>query len=183
MSQIEERVPRARTHSTAFASPAANVSDQARVPRPRRLRLIAPMLGEPGMDMAVGPQFEYNTDIYDRIAGIITHAIKSDKRHELMHLISPSLYGTDHSGIIDESVFRIYIYHFLKGDGDESKQNPRAGSLWDYNPFRREEKPTEPPDMSGSSRSPRKSDSSLVANLSTPIANLLVDLKMMHDDM
>ena len=52
MSQIEERVPRARTHSTAFASPAANVSDQARVPRPRRLRLIAPMPGEPGMDMA-----------------------------------------------------------------------------------------------------------------------------------
>ena len=57
MSQIEERVPRARTHSTAFASPAANVSDQARVPRPRRLRLIAPMLGdaqieEAGMEMS-----------------------------------------------------------------------------------------------------------------------------------
>ena len=130
-----------------------------------------------------GPQFEYNADIYDRIAGIITHAIKSDKRHELMHLISPSLYGTDHSGIIDESVFRIYIYHFLKGDGEESKEKPRAVSLWDYNPFgRHEEKPTEHPNMSGTGRTP-KPDTSLVANLSTPIANLLVDLKMMHDDM
>ena len=131
----------------------------------------------------VGPQFEYNADIYDRIAGIITHAIKSDKRHALMHLMKPSLFGTDHSGIIDESVFRIYIYHFLKGDGEESKEKPRAASWWGSIPFgRRDDKPTEPPNMSGTDRTP-KPDTSLVANLSTPIANLLVDLKMMHDDM
>ena len=130
----------------------------------------------------VGPQFEYNADIYDRIAGIITHAIKSDKRHELMHLINPSLYGTDHSGIIDEAVFRICIYHYLKGDGEESKEKPRAAS-WLYTPFgRRDDKPTEPPNMSGTDRTP-KPDTSPAANLSTPIANLLVDLKMMHDDM
>ena len=131
----------------------------------------------------VGPQFEYNADIYDRIAVIIAHAIKSDKRHALMHLMKPSLFGTDHSGIIDESVFRIYIYHFLKGDGEESKEKPRGGSWLDYTPFgHRDDKPTEPPNMSGTGRTP-KPDTSLVANLSTPIANLLVDLKMMHDDM
>ena len=130
----------------------------------------------------VGPQFEYNANIYDRIAVIITHAIKSDKRHELMHFMDPIVYSTDHSGIIDEAVFRICIYHYLKGDGDESNQKPRAASWLDYTPFgHHDDKPTEP-NMSGTDRTP-KTDTSLAANLSTPIANLLVDLKMMHDDM
>ena len=98
--------------------------------------------------------------------------------------MDPTTYNTNDGAIIEESVLRSNICHYLKDDVEESKEKPRAGSLWDSFHFgRHEEKPTEHPNMSGSSRTPTKPDINLVANLSTPIENLLIDLKMMHDDM
>ena len=97
--------------------------------------------------------------------------------------MDPTTYITNDGVIIEESVLRSKICHYLKGDGEESKETPRAGSWWDSIPFgRHEDKSTDHPNMSGRSRTPRKSDPSLV-DLATPIANLLIDLKMMHDDM
>ena len=85
--------------------------------------------------------------------------------------MDPTTYITNDGVIIEESVLRSKICHYLKGDGEESKETTRAGSWWDSIPFgRHEDNSTDHPNMSGSSHTPRKTDPSLV-DVVTPIAN------------
>ena len=150
----------------------------------------------------VGPRFGYHdSDIYHRIAEIIAHEIGRGNRFALMNFMYPVIFDSDDGAIIREDVVQSYVWQYLKGSDKESSRNSNVALLWDgSNPIApSQEKPTTKtprddtpghtlvPDASAKTPDgivvPVKKTEGLVADLSPPISNLLINLKMMHDDM
>ena len=128
----------------------------------------------------VGPRFRYqDSDIYSRIADIIAHGIGIGGRFALMHFMKPTIFDTDDGAIIEESVVQSYICNYLKKGDEESNVKSHVGLVWSGS--------TNTPNGSlvpaKAPVSPKQPEYGLVSNLSPPIASLLINLKMMHDDM
>jgi hypothetical protein len=139
--------------------------------------------------------------VVTRIAAIIAHEIGIDNRFALMHFMNPIIFDSDDGVIIREDVVQSYVWNYLKGSDKESSRKSNVTLLWDGSNHiaPSQEKPTiktSRVDIPGHTLVPdvhaKKSDGivippkkpeGLVADLSPPISNLLINLKMMHDDM
>ena len=178
--------------------PSGDVHDQERLADNELAKKLLSKLQD-----LLGPRFGYhNLDIYHRIAEIIAHETGRGNRFALMHFINPRIFDSDDGELIGEDVVQSYILNYLKRDDKESSGNSNVTLLWDGSNHiaPSQEKPTTKTprvDTPGHTLIPdvpakapagivvpaNKTDIDLVADLSPPISNLLINLKMMHDDM
>jgi hypothetical protein len=143
----------------------------------------------------VGPDFGLtSTSLYDKSCDVIGHILAGllgeFHRFQLMHRIFPSAFPMSklHDFIREETVSE-YISRYLKVIWNMHAATAPSESRHDFLEREwpsesREEKETEterPRDRIGA-RTERPANGRN-ANLSTPIANLLIDLRTMHDDM
>ena len=145
------------------------------------------LLGE--LHDLVGPKFglfgpDLRDALCDALARVLADALPEKYRLKLMHLISPGEYVINHADYISNVLVRGRISAYLKRHIQEQAKSESKGgifdSLWDI----RERGTNRTPGRSGTlTDRPPTPDKNRVSDLSTPIANLLIDLRTMHDDM
>jgi hypothetical protein len=172
-------------------------------------RLVMTLLHE--LEALVGPKFGLtDPDICDALAVVLAHFIDEQYRFAVMHQINPTEYRRDDGEYISNVLVQGRISRYLKEHlyvpKSKTESKEEVSDDWWFGGS--SEKPTEGTDRGprtrgvsgekhaeGTERTNRRGGSgtlketprSLVtgrkSNLSTPIANLLSDLRTMHDDM
>ncbi len=136
----------------------------------------------------VGPRFGYHdSDMYHRIAAIIAHEIGRGDRFALMHFMNPEIFDADDGEIFPDDVVQNYVWQYLKGIDKESSRKSNVDKPTTKTPRVDNPGHTLVPDVHAKTPDgivvPAKKPEGLVADLSPAISNLLINLKMMHDDM
>jgi hypothetical protein len=141
----------------------------------------------------VGPKFGLtDPDICDALAVVLAHVIEEQYRFAVMHQIYPTEFRRDDGEYISNVIVQGRISRYLKDRVYVPKSNTESKDelsdrLWRGEISENPTEGTERTDRRGGSGVLKETPRILVAgrksNLSTPIANLLSDLRTMHDDM
>jgi hypothetical protein len=130
----------------------------------------------------VGPNFGFvdpdlRDSLCDALARVLPDALPENYRLKLMHLISPGDYVMNHADYISNVLVRGRISAYLKRHIQEK-------AIFDSSWGIHERGTGRTPGRSGTlTDRPPTPDKNRVSDLSTPIANLLIDLRTMHDAM
>jgi hypothetical protein len=171
-------------------------------------RLAMTLLHE--LQALVGPKFGLtDPDICDALAVVLAHVIEEQYRFAVMHQIYPTEFRRDDGEYISNVIVQGRISRYLKDRVYVPKSNTESKDELSDRLWRGEisENPTEGTERTdrrggsgekhteGTERTDRRGGSGVLketprilvagrkSNLSTPIANLLSDLRTMHDDM